>query len=68
VERDWRCSRCGILLARVGDGGVTICRGELQATMTGEFQASVVCYRPRCRALNVLRVEKRTVKQEMAKT
>jgi len=56
MERDWRCSKCNILLAKVGDEGLTIRRSELQATMAGEFHASVVCYRPRCRTLNVLRV------------
>ena len=55
-KQDWRCSQCGILLAKVGDDGLTIRRSELQATMTGEFHASVVCYRPRCRTLNVLRI------------
>ena len=57
MEREWRCSSCGILLAKVGDDGLTIRRSELQATMTGEFHASVVCYRPRCRTLNVLRIK-----------
>ena len=56
MERDWRCSRCGILLARIDETGLTIRRGELQATLAGDFLASIVCYRPRCRTLNVLRV------------
>jgi phage FluMu protein Com len=56
MERDWRCSESSILLARIGDHELTIRRNELQATMTGEFHASVVCYRPRCRTLNVLRI------------
>lgn len=54
--REWRCSSCGILLAKVNDSGLTIRRSELQATVTGEFYASVVCYRPGCRTLNVLRI------------
>ncbi|MCC6311604.1 MAG: hypothetical protein IT345_11925 [Trueperaceae bacterium] len=48
-----RCKGCGILLAKIDDGGLTIVRGDLQVTVTGEFQASIVCYRPRCRTLNV---------------
>ena len=56
MERDWRCSSCGVLLAKIADNGLTIRRGELQATMSGEFHASLVCYRPRCRTLNVLRI------------
>jgi phage FluMu protein Com len=56
MEREWRCSRCGILLAKLGDGSLTIRRNELQATVLGKFDVSVVCYRPRCRTLNVLRI------------
>ncbi len=55
-ETDVRCHECGILLARIRDGGLCIRRGDLQTTVTGEFQASIVCYRPRCRALTVLRL------------
>jgi len=51
---DLRCKGCGILLAKTDGGGLTIVRGDLQVTVTGEFQASIVCYRPRCRTLNVL--------------
>ena len=35
---------------------LVIQRGELQATIHGEFHAALVCYRPRCRKLNVLRL------------
>jgi len=56
MERDWRCSQCGILLARLDETGLKIRRSEFQATLIGEFVASIVCYRPRCRTLNVRRV------------
>ena len=56
MEREWRCSSCGILLAKIDESRLTIRRGELQATIDGEFHASFVCYRPRCRSLNVLRI------------
>lgn len=64
MERDWRCSACGILLARIGDDELTIRRNELQATMSGEFHASVVCYRPRCRTLNVLRIKSKPTEEK----
>lgn len=67
MERDWRCSACGILLARIGDDELTIRRNELQATMTGEFHASVVCYRPRCRTLNVLRIRSKPTEENTTK-
>jgi len=54
TPRDIRCKSCNILLGRVDDSGLTIRRGDLQATMSGEFHASMVCYRSRCRQLNVL--------------
>lgn len=53
---DIRCEGCGILLAKREGPGLSIRRGELQATIQGTFHASLVCYRPRCRRLNVLRV------------
>lgn len=67
MERDGRCSSCGILLARIGDQELTIRRNELQATMTGEFHASVVCYRPRCRTLNVLRIRSKPTETNITK-
>ena len=51
-----RCRRCGTLLAKTDDAGMTIDRGQLQATMMGDFSASFVCYMPRCRALTVVKV------------
>ena len=54
--RDVRCKGCNILLARIDSNGLTIRRGDLQATVTGDLHASFVCYRPRCGLLNVLRL------------
>ena len=51
-----RCRRCGTLLAKTDDAGMTIDRGHLQATVVGEFCASFVCYMPKCRALTVVKV------------
>ncbi len=48
-----RCSACGVLLGKLEGGALSIRRGDLQATIDGEFHASLVCYRPRCRKLNV---------------
>lgn len=48
----WQCRSCGTLLAEIEEGGLTIRRGGLQATVTGDAHVSVVCYLPRCRTLN----------------
>ncbi len=61
---DFRCKACGILLAKIDDSGLTIRRGGLQATVAGEYYASIICYRPRCRTLNVLRVRTRLAEGE----
>ena len=54
--KEVRCTACGILLATVDETGLVIRRGELQATIDGEFHAALVCYRRGCRKLNVLRL------------
>lgn len=53
---DVRCKDCGILLGKIDESGLNIRRNDLQATVTGVFHASIVCYRSRCRTLNVLRL------------
>ncbi len=55
-----RCKSCGALLAKLDETGLTIRRGDLQATMDGVFRASLVCYRPNCRTLNTLSLPART--------
>jgi phage FluMu protein Com len=55
-SREIRCAGCGSLLAKVVGGALHLQRGDLQATFDGEFHASIVCYRARCRKLNVVRV------------
>lgn len=55
-SREVRCKSCSILLAKIDDSGMTIRRGDLQATVDGTFHASIVCYRPSCRTLNVIRL------------
>jgi hypothetical protein len=54
-----RCKVCGALLCCLDENGLTIRRGDLQATMDGRFRATLVCYQPRCRTLNVLQVSPR---------
>jgi hypothetical protein len=54
--REVRCAGCGSLLAKLTDGALTIQRNDLQATFDGDLRAAIVCYRARCRKLNVLRV------------
>ena len=51
-----RCKACRILLGKLDEHGFTIARNELQATFDGAFRATVVCYRGRCRTLNILRL------------
>jgi hypothetical protein len=55
-SNDVRCKSCGILLAKIDDSGLTIRRGDLQATVDGAFHASIVCYRTSCKTLNVVRL------------
>ena len=50
-----RCRGCNALLAMRDGEQVSIRRGDLQATIIGDFVASLVCYRPSCRTLNVIR-------------
>ena len=51
-----RCKGCGAVLAKIDETGLTIKRGDLQATVDGEFRATLVCYAPRCRSLNILNI------------
>jgi hypothetical protein len=55
-SREIRCTGCGSLLAKLADGALALQRSDLQATFDGDFRASIVCYRAKCRRLNVLRV------------
>ncbi len=50
-----RCPACGALLGVRDDAGLSMMRGDAQATITGDFQASLVCWRRGCRRLTVLR-------------
>jgi hypothetical protein len=55
--REIRCTGCGSLLAKLASGGaLNLQRGDLQATFDGDFHASILCYRARCRTMNVVRV------------
>lgn len=55
-SREIRCKSCGILLAKTDANGMTVRRGDLQATFDGDFHASLVCYRSSCKTLNVIRL------------
>jgi len=46
------CKRCNTQLASRDPDGLSICRGGLEATITGAFTVSIRCYR--CSAVNVL--------------
>ncbi|HET6148071.1 MAG TPA: hypothetical protein VFH68_11125 [Polyangia bacterium] len=54
--RDIRCAGCGSLLAKLERGTLNLQRGDLQASFDGSFHASIVCYRARCKKLNVVQV------------
>lgn len=58
--REVRCKSCRILLAKIEDGAITIRRNDIEATFQGDVRASIVCYRTRCKALNVLDLSART--------
>lgn len=50
-----RCWSCKTQLAAKSDAGLAVRRGGLQITVEGEYRISMVCYQPKCRALNVFR-------------
>ena len=54
--REVRCTGCGSLLAKLVDGALTLHRNDFQASFDGDFRASIVCYRAKCRRLTVLRL------------
>ena len=54
--KDIRCAGCGSLLAKLERGTLNLQRGDLQASFDGSFHASIVCYRARCKKLNVVQV------------
>jgi phage FluMu protein Com len=50
---DYRCKKCGALLAKRDDNGLSIRRGDMQTIITGtDFTVAVTCYR--CKTLNVV--------------
>jgi hypothetical protein len=51
-----RCGGCGSLLAKLTGATLNLQRGDLQASFDGDFHASIVCYRARCRKLTVVQV------------
>lgn len=57
-----RCASCGMLLAKRDEAGLSIHRGDLQATFDGDFHASLVCYR--CKSLVVVRLSPTAKKRE----
>ena len=56
TSREIRCAGCGSLLAKLAEGALHLRRGDLQASFDGDFHGSIICYRARCRRLNVVRV------------
>lgn len=53
---DVRCERCGALMAKVDETGLTVRRNDLQILVGGAFHMALVCYRPCCRCLNVFEI------------
>jgi hypothetical protein len=60
-ERDVRCLGCGSLLAKVSGDALVIHRGDLQATVAGQLQAELICYRRSCRLTTVVHIVSRGV-------
>lgn len=55
--REIRCSACRILLAKIDEtGALVIVRNGMEAHTVGQFRMSIVCYRSRCRRLNVISI------------
>ena len=55
-SQDVRCRGCNILLGKLDETGLTICRNDLEVHYGGPGLVSIRCYRPRCRRLNVVRI------------
>lgn len=59
AQAEVRCKLCNALLAKYDRDGLSIRRGEMQATITGsDFTLSATCYR--CKTLNVVTSSKVT--------
>ena len=56
ASKEIRCAGCGSLLAKLEGATLNLQRGDLQATFDGQFHASIVCYRARCRQLSVVQI------------
>ena len=54
-----RCPSCGALLGIRDAAGFSIKRGDTQATVSGDFQVSLICWRRGCRKLAVLQIDTR---------
>jgi hypothetical protein len=50
---------CGSLLAKVLGDALVIHRGDLQATVAGQLQAELICYRRSCRLTTVVHIVSR---------
>jgi phage FluMu protein Com len=53
-RQEIRCRSCRILLATTDKHGIELRRGGLQARFAFGTRAVIVCYRPRCRELNMI--------------
>ena len=60
--REVRCKNhdCHILLGKLDETGLTICRNDLEVHYGGSGLVSIRCYRRRCRRLNVVRIQAAT--------
>jgi phage FluMu protein Com len=55
-KKEIRCKGCGALLGVVEDEQFEVRRGELQVSYLGHGLVSMVCYTPKCKRLNSLRL------------
>ena len=55
-----RCPACRALLGVQDSAGLSIKRGDAQATVSGVFLVSLVCWRRNCRRLMTLQIDTRT--------
>ncbi len=58
---DVRCTACQALLAKLVNDTIDIQRNDMQVAFAGNGQASIVCYRPHCRKLNVVTVTTKVI-------
>lgn len=55
---EFRCECCGVLLGVIEGDRFVVKRGDMQTWTWGEGYISMMCYNPRCRYIDTLKIPK----------